>query len=214
MPDIFIAENKKEGASQISQDLPKEEVSQEEFSNHSRHIFSAFSLYPRGVSFETQEEGEKIILMLRRHPIVNVKWIVITILLLGVPTLLNDLGIFSSLPSPSGFSLFVTLVTYLVAMTYAIEGFLGWYYDIYFVTTLRIVDINFYNMISKKVADAEVSKIQNTSYTTHGFLGAVFNYGNVFIQTAAKIPEFKFTSIPNPDKVAKILDDFMVKFQA
>jgi hypothetical protein len=209
MPDIFIANNKNEGASRVTSDHQMGDTSQDATSNHYRNVFSAFSLYPVGISFETQEDQEKIILMLRHHPIVNVGWILITIVLLGIPTFLGYLGVFSSFPS--GFSLFVTLVIYLIALTYAIEGFLGWYYDVYFVTNFRIVDINFYNLISKKVSDAEVSKIQNTSYTTHGFLGAVFNYGNVFIQTAAKIPEFKFTSVPNPDKVAGILDDFMVK---
>jgi uncharacterized membrane protein YdbT with pleckstrin-like domain len=174
-----------------------------------RNLFSSFNLYPNDIDFETKGKDEKIILMLRQHPITNIKWIVITLLLLTGPTILSLLGVFSSLPV--GFPLVITLSWYLVTSAYAIEGFLGWYFDVYFITDTRIVDIVFYNFINKKASDAEVIKIQNVSYTSNGFLGAMFNFGNVFIQTAAEVPEFKFRSVPNPEKVAKILDDFMAK---
>jgi hypothetical protein len=39
----------------------------------------------------------------------------------------------------------------------------------------------------------------------------MFDYGNVTIQTAAEVPEFKFESVPNPEKVVKILDDLRMK---
>ena len=175
----------------------------------SRNLFSAFNLYPADIDFETKGDDEKVILMLRQHPIVNVKWIIVTLLLLTGPTILSILGVFSLLPV--GFPLVITLTWYLLTSAYAIEGFLGWYFDVYFITTIRIVDIVFYNFINKKASDAEVTKIQNVSYTSNGFLGAMFNFGNVFIQTAAEVQEFKFSSVPNPEKIAKILDDFMVK---
>ena len=175
----------------------------------SRKLFASFNLYPTDIDFETKGDDEKVILMLRQHPIVNVKWIIVTLLLLTGPTILSILGIFSLLPV--GFPLVITLTWYLLTSAYAIEGFLGWYFDVYFITTMRIVDIVFYNFINKKASDAEVTKIQNVSYTSNGFLGAMFNFGNVFIQTAAEVPEFKFRSVPNPEKVAKILDDFMAK---
>jgi hypothetical protein len=76
---------------------------------------------------------------------------------------------------------------------------------------MRIVEINFSNLINKKVSDAEVTKIQDVSYTLGSFMRTMFNFGNVFIQTAADVQEFKFDSVPNPEKVAKILDDFMAK---
>lgn len=174
-----------------------------------RKLFASFNLYPTDIDFETKGDDEKVILMLRQHPIVNVKWIIVTLLLLTGPTILSILGVFSLLPI--GFPLVITLTWYLLTSAYAIEGFLGWYFDVYFITTMRIVDIVFYNFINKKASDAEVTKIQNVSYTSNGFLGAMFNFGNVFIQTAAEVPEFKFRSVPNPEKVAKILDDFMAK---
>jgi hypothetical protein len=191
MPDVFV-----------SPDGESREPS-------TRNLFSAFNLYPTDVDFETKDSDERIILMLRQHPIVNIKWIAITLLLLTGPTFLSILGAFSLLPA--GFPLVITLAWYLFTSAYAIEGFLNWYFNVYFITEIRIVDIVFYNFINKKASDAEVTKIQNVSYNSNGFLGAMFNFGDVFIQTAAEVPEFKFRSVPNPEKVAKILDDFMVK---
>lgn len=202
MPDVFVSPDE-----QIQNTTPVSQKISSDGSSHS--LFSAFNLYPNDIDFETRGDNEKIILMLRQHPIVNVKWITITLLLLTGPTILSILGAFSFLPV--GFPLVITLAWYLVTSAYAIEGFLGWYFNVYFVTTMRIVDIVFYNLINKKVSDAEVTKIQDVSYISNGFLGAMFNFGNVFIQTAAEVQEFQFGSVPNPEKIAKILDDFMVK---
>ena len=212
MPDVFVSPDQKTQQNSTSPlpPVPPETESQKSvLEGHTHSLFSAFSLYPDDIDFETREDGEKIILMLRRHPIVNIKWIFVSLLLLTGPTILSILGIFSLLPM--GFSLVITLAWYLLTSAYALEGFLSWYFNVYFVTTMRIVDINFHNLVNKKVSDAEVTKIQDVSYTSSGFLGVMFNFGNVFIQTAADVQEFKFASVPSPEKVAKILDDFMVK---
>lgn len=192
MPDVFISP---------PQSLPEQK------SSHSR--FSAFNLYPNDIGFETKDDNEKIILMLRQHPIINVKWITVTLLLLTGPTLLSIFGIFSLLPV--GFPLVISLAWYLVTSAYAIEGFLNWYFNVFFVTTEGIIDVDFFNLVDKRVSEADLDKIQDVSYTTNGVLGTMLNYGNVQIQTAAEITEFKFESVPNPEKVAKILDDLIDK---
>lgn len=189
MPDIFVAE---------------------ETPTQSHNKLSSFCLYPDAVDFETRSDQEKIILLLRQHPIVNFKWILTTLLLITGPTLLNFFGILSSLPT--GFPLVITLAWYLVTSAYAIEGFLDWYFNVYFVTTQRVVDVDFYNLIDKRVSDAEIEKIQDVSYATGGVLRTLLNYGDVFIQTAAEVSEFKFEAVPSPEKVVKILDDLRVKY--
>ena len=190
MPDVFVSPN------------PPEQ-------KPSRSRFSSFNLYPEGIGFETKDDNEKIILMLRQHPIVNVKWITVTLLLLTGPTILSLLGVFSLLPV--GFPLVITLSWYLVTSAYAIEGFLNWYFNVFFVTTDGIIDVDFFNLLDKRVSEADLDKIQDVSYTTNGVLGTMLNYGDVQVQTAAEITEFKFESVPSPEKVAKILDDLIDK---
>lgn len=212
MPDIFISPDEQihEGTpSPIPSTEPKTETERMAIPGHTHHRMSAFSLYPEDVDFETKESDEKIILLLRQHPIVNVKWILVTILLFLVPGIARAFGVFSAFPT--GFDLVITLAWYLFTMAYALESFLSWYFNVYFVTTLRVVDVDFYNLIYKQVSDANISKIQDVTYNMGGVTRTVFNYGNVFIQTAAEVSEFDFLAVPNPDKVAKIIEDLMTK---
>ena len=215
MPDIFISQKEAPPVADnptppvVSNEIPKTEAQRSEFPEHSHRRLSSFSLYPDDVDFETKSDQEKIILLLRQHPIINVKWILITLLLLTGPTLLEVFGVFSFLPT--GFPLVITLAWYLVTSAYAIESFFDWYFNVYFVTTKRVVDVDFFNLINKKVSDAEIDKIQDVSYTTGGVLRTLLNYGDVFIQTAAEVSEFKFEAVPNPEKVSKILDDLTQK---
>lgn len=223
MPDIFISEKQdlpvpekpevQETPEPIipvaPNKIPTTEALKSKFPGHRHGRFSAFSLYPDNVSFETKDKEEKIILMLRQHPIVNLKWILTTLLLLTGPTILNVFGVFSYLPT--GFPLVLSMSWYLVTSAYAIEGFLDWYFNVYFITTARIVDVDFFNLINKRVSNAEIEMIQDVSYATGGVLRTMLNYGDIFIQTAAEVSEFDFFAVPNPEKVAKILDDLRMK---
>jgi len=226
MPDIFISEKQNlptsssEDKSNVQKPpeplvpvtpdtIPTTEARKSKFPEHRHSRLSAFSLYPDNVHFETKDNNEKIILMMRQHPIVNVKWILLTLLLLAGPTVLTAFGIFSMLPT--GFSLIISMSWYLVTSAYAIENFLNWYFNVYFITEARIVDVDFFNLINKRVSNAEIEMIQDVSYTTGGVIRTLLNYGDVFIQTAAEVSEFDFLAVPNPEKVAKILDDLRMK---
>lgn len=202
MPDVFVSPTK-----QTEKEVPPAAKSFPEGRRH--HRFSAFSLYPKDIGFETEQKDEKIVLMLRQHPIVNIKWIFFTLLLLTGPMVLSLLGIFKLLPV--GFPLIVSLAWYLVTSAYAIEGFLNWYFNVFFITTDSIIDVDFFNLIDKKISQADLEMIQDVSYSTNGVLGTMLNYGNVQVQTAAEVREFIFESVPNPDKVVKILEDLMEK---
>ena len=220
MPDVFISKREDSLISPdeqlhvgtppaVPEKVPVTEKQKSEIQGHDHRLFSSFCLYPDDVDFETRESKEKIILLLRQHPIVNLRWIFGTILLLTGPTIINFFGIFSFLPT--GFPLIISLAWYLVTSAYAIEGFLNWYFNVYFITTARIVDVDFYNLIDKRVSNAEIEMIQDVTYQTGGVVRTMVNYGDVIIQTAAEVSEFKFEAVPNPERVTKILDDLRMK---
>lgn len=212
MPDVFVSPDDKSPETEslpVPQNLPKTEVQKKHLIGHSHNKLSAFCLYPDGVDFETRDSKEQIILLLRQHPIVNVRWILTAILLLAGPTLLQLLGVFSFLPV--GFPFVITLTWYLITTAYVIENFLNWYFNVYFITENRIVDVDFYHLINKRVSDAEIEKIQDVSYTTGGVVRTIFNYGDVLIQTASEVTEFEFGAVPSPERVSKILNDLMAK---
>ena len=210
MTDIFVNPSSKTPTPNSTPTPPQVENLPSPLPKKRRHgRFSAFWQYPERVNFETREKGEKVILLLRQHPIVNLGWILMAILMLLAPTGIGVLGVLSSFPS--GFQLIIYLAWYLVTSAFIMESFLDWFFNVYIVTNLRIVDIDFVNLIYKEVSDANIDKIQDVSYNMGGVGRTVFNYGDVIIQTAAEIQEFDFAAVPNPAKVAKIIEDLMVK---
>ena len=85
MPDIFVAPNKQDGKSEntpLEKEANKPDETQnidEESSEDSSsiHLFSSLCKNPRDVSFQNQEEGEKVLLFIRRANITNLKWLII-----------------------------------------------------------------------------------------------------------------------------------------
>ena len=165
---------------------------------------TAFAVNPYGVRFETQEAEEQVILFLRQHLIVNVPWVILTILFLLAPSVLFPLVI-GSLPAPLPFPYILvgTLSWYLVTAGFALVSFLHWFFNIYIVTNERVIDIDFQYLLFKRFSQAELERIQDISYTAGGIFATVFNYGHVYIQTAGEMPNLEFLAVPRPDKVVE-----------
>jgi hypothetical protein len=218
MPDIFTSQETKENISTDGLVVDPEKIKNEEqrrvIPHHTHNPLTAFSVYPDPdkVRFENENDKEQIILFLRQHPIVNLKWIFITILLILAPTLLPFFPVLIFLPG--NFQLVAILIWYLLTTAFVIENFLDWFFNIYIVTTERIVDIDFSNLTYKHVSYADIDNVQDVSCVTGGVIRTFFSYGNVFIQTAAEVSEFDFLAVPNPDNVVKIITDYQLKREA
>lgn len=195
MPEIFSASKQK-----------RVDVSIQE-----RYPLASFLMHPNGVTFETRESEEKIILFLRRHLITNVPWIITTIIMLLAPIFITNTTVLDSVPS--NFEFIFVLIWYLITTAYFLESFLTWFFNVYIVTDERIIDIDFYNLIYKEVSDANIDKIQDVTYKMGGVVRTLFNYGDVLIQTASEVPNFDFLAVPYPDKVVKVLQDLRIEEQ-
>ncbi|MBU2592760.1 hypothetical protein KKD61_04880 [Patescibacteria group bacterium] len=166
-------------------------------------FFHAFVARPKKFNFETQLEGEKIILLLRPHPITQTRWILLAVIMSFGPLLLNTFPLFDFLPFR--FKFIVILMWYLLVFAFALEKFLSWCFNVYVVTDERVIDIDFYNLIYKEISDAEIENIEDVTLVMAGVAQTVFNYGSVFIQTAAETPQLQFENVPNPALVVQVL---------
>lgn len=174
--------------------------------------WSAFVPQPEA-RFESQHDDEQILLVLRQHPIVNLRWIGLAALMFLAPYLFFPfIPVLSYLPDH--YSFFFMVGWYLFIFTTIIEGFLGWYFNIYIITDERIIDIDFVSMIYKKVSEAKIDKIEDVTSTTAGVLGAVLNFGDITVQTAAEKREFEFSKVPEPTKVTQFLNELILEEEA
>jgi len=174
-----------------------------------RNPLAAFCYYPKNVSFINKDPKEEVILLLRKHPITNVKWISSSILALLLPTSFPLFSFFTALPGPYQFVL--VLIWYLMSSAYILEGFLTWFFNVNIITDERIIDVDFHNLIFREITDANVDQIQDVTVRVGGGLRTFFNFGNVIIQTAAQIPMIEFYDVPKPDQVASVLRTLRVE---
>ena len=164
---------------------------------------SSFLARPKVFTFDNREEEEEIILVLRRHWFTNVHWILIFILMLLGPVIFSFVLVLNFFSGR--YQVLFILFWYMITFAIAFEHFLSWYFNVFIITEERVIDIDFYNMLSTKFSEAKISMIQDVTSTKGGVSQTIFNYGTVLIQTAAEIPVITVALIPNPALVIKVL---------
>lgn len=217
MPDIYIShkeeidpkelKKKKKGKKGTRKEslMEKKNSPYRKRKSVKRNPFLAYSFMPKNVDFETRDSGEKVVLLLRRHPITNIKWILILVLMVLAPTVLSVFPILEFLPGR--FQFIAILGWYLTTTAFLIENFLTWFFNVNIVTDERIIDIDFHNLIYKEVSETKIDQIQDVTLKMGGAVRTVFNYGDLYIQTAGEVPNFDFLGVPKPDRVAKIIQE-------
>lgn len=212
MPDLFVAESEK-----IEKPHPalKAEDTKASFElNNSVHLFSAFCENPGDISFKNQEKGERVLLFVRKHFITNFPWIFIGIILATLPLIVGPLGFllhFSIAFLSAKLILFFTLFYYLFLMSFLYVRFITWYFNVSLVTTERIIDIDFSDVVYKNLAATKLSLVQDVSYDQTGVFRTIFHYGDVIVQTAGETKHFDFDAVPQPGKVVHIIGNLIGK---
>lgn len=201
MPDIFNKKNisKAKEAKPLVSELPSQKY----------NPISSYCKYPSNVKFAGTDAEERIILLLRRHWLTNVKWILTAVVLSIVPIPFVYFPILNFLPER--FLVITVLFWYLVTSAFVLEKFLSWFFNVYIVTDERVFDVDFYNLVDRDISDANIEDIQDVTSSIRGAIRTSFDYGDIFIQTSAEIPELDFDAVPHPDEVAKILRDLRVE---
>lgn len=174
-----------------------------------------FALDPEGVNFATQGKDEKIHLFLRRHFITNLPWILFALLLILLPILVFPFiqVIFPLLAFFTPRLSFILIGFYYLAVFGFIifTNFLNWYFNVYIVTNERVVDVDFINIIYREVSSTRLNLIQDITVKTGGVIRAIFDYGDLFIQTAGTVENFEFHAVPHPQEVANEIEKMMQK---
>lgn len=105
--------------------------------------------------------------------------------------------------------------TFLLAIW--IYGFLIWidyYFDIWIVTSERIINIEQKGLFVRSVSEADYAKIQDVTAEVHGFFPTVINFGDVHVQTAAETSRFVFRTISRPYQIKDLIMDLQRKKKA
>jgi hypothetical protein len=161
--------------------------------------------------FPGQQDNEKICLVLREH------WISLFLKLLfwaffAVVYLIVDYVDMSYLQSSldSSFLPLVDVIKIIFLMFLALGLFIIfilYYLNMYIVTDERIVNIRQLGLLRHTISELHLEQIQDVTAEIHGLPENIFDYGDVFIQTAGETERFVFHNIPGPTRVTKLILD-------
>lgn len=156
-----------------------------------------------------KHEGEQIIMIVRRHWF-NILQNLLSVFIMAallVASFLYFPAIFSSLSARAYNGLFLFGET-VFAMIIWIIFFLIWvdyYFDVWIVTTRRIINVEQKGLFSREVSELKLEKIQDISTEVLGVIPTFLNYGDVYIQTAAEQERFLFRRVPDPYRIKDII---------
>lgn len=174
----------------------------------SPHFYSSFTHFPKGVSFEEQEENEEIFLLIRRHFATNIPWIFASFFLILLPLIFSFFISFFPFPLPSPQAIFFYIAFYyLVIFGFILINFTLWYFNVGLVTNLHVIDIDLSGILYRQISQAKIEKIEDVTYKQSGFIRSLFNYGDVNVQTAGEEENIEYDRVPRPAKVAEIIND-------
>lgn len=174
----------------------------EDLSVPSHSIFHSFCVRP-SVKFDTQMDNEEILLILRAHPITQLPWILNGIFVIILSIFINFFA--SGLFSLQQLFIFNVGVGAFV-FGYYWFNYLAWFFNVGIVTNHRVIDVDFHAVIYKEETEARINKVEDITAKIGGYIASLFNFGNVFVQTAGNELNIEFTNVPRPSDVVKIIN--------
>ena len=168
-------------------------------------VLHSFSMYPK-VRFETQGPNEEVILLLRAHPVTQIPWIFNTIVLLII--LIAGTIVLPNFYPPTYIGVIFIFGLVFIG-SYAWFNFLNWYFNVGIISSERILDVDVSTVIYKEVSATRLTKVEDVTSKSAGYFGSLFDYGDLFIQTAGNEVNIEFHAIPMPERVVKVINELV-----
>lgn len=150
-------------------------------------------------------DGEKIEMVMHRHLFVELK----NFLKVGFFGLFLPLFTWWLFPQ---IALFVGAWLTIGIGRFLFE-FFDWYYDVWLVTNISIVEIAWQGFFEKSSSRIEYHTIQGIGYEVKGFWQTIGNYGSVVLEKFSAGPAV-FEGAVSPKKKSELLTHYQEKFVA
>lgn len=176
-------------------------------------LISSFVKNPKNVTFDGEDSDEFILYIIRKSFVTNMDWVFIVAVMAYVPFLA---GSFYETLNPSeatiisaSFAFVLTVSWYVFTLGFLLMNATNWFFNVYIITNKRIVDIDFHGLLYKNISEAPLKNVEDVTSNISGTLPVIFNYGNVYVQTAAERREFEFENVDTPAKIRDIISDLV-----
>lgn len=153
-------------------------------------------------SFDGQQEGEHVMLVLRHHRFVVLLPLSFLALALLVPFVAWDFV--GAKLTANGFKELFYLASSFWYMGIWLSAF--YYLTIYtlnvvVITDRRIIESEQYGFFDKKISELHAYRVQDVTVHIQGIVKTMLKFGDLVVQTAASEKQFVFHNIPDPEGV-------------
>jgi membrane protein YdbS with pleckstrin-like domain len=175
-----------------------------------RHtLFHSFCIRPN-CRFESQLQDELVALVIRAHPILLVPWLLNGLLLL-IGLILFNVYVPNVWELTSIQLLFLNMSVVTFILSYYWFHFLSYFFNVGVVSNKRILDIDFSSVLFKQISETRLERIEDITASSGGYVASLFNFGNIYIQTAGETINFEFLDAPRPGDVVRIINELSVR---
>lgn len=147
-------------------------------------------------TFNGQRKGEKVLRVVRNHPIILTLPIIKTLFFLA-------LGILTLIQWPGEYSGLVLIVCVLAACGVFSRSYYDYSQSVFLITNDRVINVDQEGFWARKITETDLDKIQSATSQTSGIWRVMFKFGNLIIHTAgtSREEEIVVKNIPNPYEV-------------
>jgi len=156
------------------------------------------------------DQGEKIILEVRRHWfVIAVELAVLALFALAPFFLVSVLAPYLPAELAAFLSRKAALFIYALWFLYLwMFGFLFWtdyYLDVLVLTNKRIIEFEQKGLFNYEASSFRLDRIQDVTTETSGLIAHLLGFGDIHIQTAGRDREFLMRSVARPESVKQII---------
>lgn len=155
--------------------------------------------------FEDQMDGEEVLFIFRKHPVVMRKGLIYSSLALLVGPVATIVLTYLRPDNPPTMTFFfLSLIASLVlAIILYLPTWMSWHFSIFIVTDQRLIQITQKGFFHRSVVDMGLSQIRMVNYEVAGLEETLLGFGTLLIQT--QVGDLTVHDIPKPAKIQKQL---------
>lgn len=150
------------------------------------------------------QPNEQILATFRKHHIILFQKLAPVLAIAFVALFIIATPLASKISTGGGVIFFGSIIL-LFALAYAFVVWTKFYFDVWIVTTIRLVDIDQIALFNRKTSTLELENIEDITVKVEGLLQSMVSYGTLSVQTAGHIQEFIISDISDPEAAKQVL---------
>jgi len=155
--------------------------------------------------FEDQLDGETVLYVFRKHPIVMRKGLIISsvAVLIGPVYTLALTYLKPNDPPTMTFFFLSILGSMVLSALLFLPSWMSWHFSVFIVTDQRLIQITQKGLFSRSVVDMGLNQIQMVNYEVAGLNETLLGFGTIMMQTL--VGDLVIHEVHHPAKIQKRL---------